>query len=52
MSSLSEEVNKMRADFCEGCKDQFSREEILSGQKCAGCEKAAEVGRLVAGLQD
>lgn len=52
MSSLSEEIKKVRADYCESCKDQFTREEILNGAQCEGCQEAAELGRMVADLQD
>lgn len=52
MGSLSETVDEMRAEYCEGCREKFSREEILNGKKCSGCKKAGEVGRTVAGLRD
>lgn len=52
MSNIDEEMKKVRANFCEGCKSKFTQAEIMNGKKCEGCKKAAEAGRLTAGLQD
>jgi rRNA maturation endonuclease Nob1 len=52
MSSLLEEIKKVRADYCHGCKNQFTREEIMNGAQCESCKEAAELGRMVADLQD
>lgn len=53
MSNLSDTVRKLRAEYCEGCREQFNREEIIEEDKCcSGCEKAREVGKTVATLKD
>lgn len=52
MSSLSESIKEMRAEFCEGCKSQYTKEEIMNGAQCGSCEKAYEIGKTVATLQD
>lgn len=52
MSKLSEAVNQIRAEFCDGCREQYTEEEIMNGKMCDGCEKAGEMGRTVANLQD
>jgi hypothetical protein len=52
MATLSEAIRHLRADYCEGCNDQYSHEEILDGAFCAGCEHAKAVGRSVAHLRD
>lgn len=53
MSNLSEAVSRVRANHCEGCRNQFSREEIIEeDKKCDGCKRAAEIGRTMAGLKD
>lgn len=52
METLEEAVNKLRAEYCEGCREQFTEEQILDGKQCEFCDEVEETGRMVAGLQD
>jgi hypothetical protein len=52
MTSLEEAVNELRAEYCKGCQEQYTREEILDGKQCAFCDRVEETGRMVADLQD
>lgn len=52
MATLSEAVNELRAEYCDGCKEQYSYEEIMNGAQCEFCDHVEETGRMVASLQD
>lgn len=52
MTALTEAVAELRAEYCEGCQNQYSREEILEGAQCEFCDHVDGVGRSVAGLRD
>lgn len=52
MATLEEAVNELRAEYCEGCREQFTKEEILDGKQCEFCDHVEETGRMVADLQD
>ncbi len=52
MTTLSDAVARLRADYCKGCQNQYSTEEILSGSQCEFCDHVEETGRMVASLQD
>lgn len=52
MTGLAEAVAELRAENCEGCRNQYSRDEILDGEQCEFCDHVDSVGRSVAGLRD
>lgn len=52
MSNLSDAVDRLRAEYCEGCRQQYTREEILDGEQCEFCDHVEATGRMVASLQD
>lgn len=52
MPSLEEAVNELRAEYCQGCQEQYTKEEILNGKQCEFCDRVEETGRMVADLQD
>lgn len=50
--NLHEVVIELRKEYCKGCRDQFTDEEIENGKQCAICDKVQETGETVATLRD
>lgn len=50
--NIHEAVIELRKEYCEGCQEQFSDEEIEEGAMCDFCEKVRETGKQVAHLRD
>lgn len=52
MVTLSEAVAHLRVQYCEGCQEQFSEQEILNRAQCEFCDHVESTGQMVATLQD
>lgn len=50
--NIHEAVIELRKEYCRGCQNQFTDEEIENGAMCGFCEHVRETGQMVADLQD